>query len=339
MNLVASEVVFSDFGGSVFIGWFSRAFPEGNLSGDLSGDLLVDGSAFLFRDILVSGEGNILALIHMNVFASIVGWLPFLVLAVIKVFLLGIIKTDPFIFAFLFVSSVTFSFGILDWYLDIFAFFLIDFFVASFVDCFPDNFAFWIASLKGLLVSREVVAMTILRGSRGNSGHGQEGECEGVHVDCWFQLVIEKWVCKLLIANWCWIVLEWRVLYIFLSIPAAHQVARKAMHCMGIPRLLAPELACWHSALHWLLLGGFPIKICGYFGAYSGWKPRHFWNQHLSFCLLGRKKSPIWRTKGISERVKTQGVFPSRIKFSSCSWKIISIICLKKWICWFTDVE
>ena len=51
---------------------------------------------------------------------------------------------------------------------------------------------------------------------------------------------------------------------------SSHQVARKAMHCMGIPQLLAPELARWHSALHWLLLGGFPINICKFFGAYSG---------------------------------------------------------------------
>ena len=144
MNLVASEVVFPDFSGSVFIGCFSRAFPEGNFSSDLSGNLLVDGSAFLFRDILVSGEGNILAFVNMDALASLVGWLPFLVLTVIKIVLFGIIKADPFVFAFLFISSRAFSFGILVGFLDIdsFTFFFIDFFVASFVDCFPDDFAF-----------------------------------------------------------------------------------------------------------------------------------------------------------------------------------------------------
>ena len=144
MNLVASEVVFPDFSGSVLIGCFSRTFPEGNFSSDLSGNLLVDGSAFLFWDILVSGEGNIFTIVNMNALAAVVGWLPFLVLTVIKIFLFGIIKTDPFIFAFLFVSSVTFSFGIFISFFDIdsFTFFLFDFFVASFVDCFPDNFAF-----------------------------------------------------------------------------------------------------------------------------------------------------------------------------------------------------
>ena len=104
----------------------------------------MDGSAFLFRDILVSGEGNILAFVNMDALASLVGWLPFLVLAVIKVFLLGIVKADPLVFAFLFISSSTFSFGIFISFFDIdsFTFLLLDFFVASFVDCFPDNFAF-----------------------------------------------------------------------------------------------------------------------------------------------------------------------------------------------------
>ena len=90
--------------------------------------------------LLVSGEGNISALVYMNALAAVVGWLPFLVLAVIKVVLFGIIKTDPFIFAFLFVSSVTFSFGILDSYF--FTLLLVDFFVACFVDCFPNDFTF-----------------------------------------------------------------------------------------------------------------------------------------------------------------------------------------------------
>ena len=98
MNLVASEVVFPDFSGSVFIGCFSRTFPEGNFSSDLSGNLLVDGSAFLFWDILVSGEGNIFTIVNMNALAAVVGWLPFLVLTVIKIVLFGIIKADPFIF-------------------------------------------------------------------------------------------------------------------------------------------------------------------------------------------------------------------------------------------------
>ena len=93
--------------------------------------------------LLVSGEGNISALVYMNALAAVVGWLPFLVLAVIKVFLLGIIKADPLVFAFLFVSSRAFSFGILVGFLDIdgFTLLLFDFFVACFVDCFPNNFA------------------------------------------------------------------------------------------------------------------------------------------------------------------------------------------------------
>ena len=37
--------------------------------------------------------------------------------------------------------------------------------------------------------------------------------------------------------------------------PPAHQVARKVMHCMGIPRLLAPELC---TAL--VAAGGFSDK-------------------------------------------------------------------------------
>ena len=46
--------------------------------------------------------------------------------------------------------------------------------------------------------------------------------------------------------------------------PPAHQVARKVMHCMGIPRLLAPELC---TAL--VAAGGFSDKNLHIFGAYA----------------------------------------------------------------------
>merc|ERR1712117_759371 len=89
------------------------------------------------------------AFVYMNALASFIGWLPFFVLAVIKVFLFGIIKTDPLVFAFLFISSFTDGFGILNRYFvgDIVAFFLLDFFVSSFVDFFPNDFASFILSL------------------------------------------------------------------------------------------------------------------------------------------------------------------------------------------------
>ena len=121
----------------------------------------------------------------MNALASFVGWLPFFVLTVIKVILFWIIKTDPLVFASLFISSFTDGFGILNRYFvgDIVAFFLLDFFVSSFVDFFPDDFAsfvFWL--LQGFLVTRKVVAVAILRGGRGNCGHSQKSQGKSLHV-------------------------------------------------------------------------------------------------------------------------------------------------------------
>merc|ERR1719433_475429 len=121
-----------------------RALSEGNFSFNLNGNPFVDPFAFLCLLILVSSEGNILAIILINVSAIVIGWLPFFVLAVIKIFLFGIIKANPFVFASFLISRFTFGFVILDRYL--FAFVLIPFFIAWLVDLFPNDFAFLVSS-------------------------------------------------------------------------------------------------------------------------------------------------------------------------------------------------